>query len=306
MAQPASIISLMRALSLSDAAQTSSALARRLECPVESAELTLQTLSDVFGAAACGADGKWRLLFTPEWLDATFLTSALPKVEVTVTDEPPGTNALAKEAKCNSVFFAEHQTQGRGRRGRNWLAMPGGAVMTSARLSAPQPLAGLSLAVGAALWRALGGNDKLRLKWPNDLLDVDGRKLGGILIETAGADVIVGAGINLVMTETLSRHISRPTSAYRAASRNDCAALVSDTIWQSVAKFATHGLGAFLPDIAAAHYIRPDEEMQFTPSDGSAVRGRFAGVGEEGALLLWRRGGVHRYLSGEVSGVAGS
>jgi BirA family biotin operon repressor/biotin-[acetyl-CoA-carboxylase] ligase len=50
------------------------------------------------------------------------------------------------------------------------------------------------LAAGVAAARACG--DAVRLKWPNDLL-LDGRKLGGILIERSADRCIVGTGVNL-------------------------------------------------------------------------------------------------------------
>ena len=56
----------------------------------------------------------------------------------------------------------------------------------------PNPL--LSLAVGVAAAEACGPG--VRLKWPNDLL-LDGRKVGGILVEASAAKAICGIGINL-------------------------------------------------------------------------------------------------------------
>ncbi|HSS93602.1 MAG TPA: bifunctional biotin--[acetyl-CoA-carboxylase] synthetase/biotin operon repressor, partial [Candidatus Dormibacteraeota bacterium] len=52
----------------------------------------------------------------------------------------------------------------------------------------------LSLAAGVAAAEACGGG--VRLKWPNDLL-LDGRKVGGILVEASPAKVVCGIGINL-------------------------------------------------------------------------------------------------------------
>ena len=90
-----------------------------------------------------------------------------------------------------SVVVAEHQTAGRGRRDRGWEAPPGTALLASIVLK-PSPL--LSLAAGVAAARACG--DRIRLKWPNDLL-LEGRKVGGILIEVHRQRAIVGIGINL-------------------------------------------------------------------------------------------------------------
>ena len=113
----------------------------------------------------------------------------------------------------NCLLVAQEQTQGRGRQGRTWHAQPGSSLTFSLGLSlAPQDWSGLSLAVGVALAQALDPDDgpncdphaepasgsetaapRILLKWPNDLWlrDVQaaggGRKLGGVLIETAHA-----------------------------------------------------------------------------------------------------------------------
>jgi len=50
----------------------------------------------------------------------------------------------------------------------------------------------LPLAAGVAVARLLG----LELKWPNDLL-LARRKVGGILVEATGAELVIGAGLNL-------------------------------------------------------------------------------------------------------------
>jgi len=74
-----------------------------------------------------------------------------------------------------SVLAAEYQTAGRGRRGRTWVAPPGGSLAFSILWkfdAPPAALAGLSLAVGVAVARAADacGTAGLKLKWPNDLI----------------------------------------------------------------------------------------------------------------------------------------
>ena len=87
--------------------------------------------------------------------------------------------------------MADHQTAGRGRLDRRWEAPPGTALLVSFVLE-PRPL--MSLALGVAAAHACG--PRVRLKWPNDLL-LDGRKLGGILVQTTPKKAVCGIGINL-------------------------------------------------------------------------------------------------------------
>ncbi|MCX7844289.1 MAG: biotin--[acetyl-CoA-carboxylase] ligase [Candidatus Bipolaricaulota bacterium] len=91
-----------------------------------------------------------------------------------------------------ALVVAERQTAGRGRLGRAWLSPPGNLYL-SLLLRGPPPHL-LPLRVGVALAQAAGCG---RLKWPNDLLSPDGRKLGGILIEAERHRLLVGVGVNV-------------------------------------------------------------------------------------------------------------
>lgn len=101
------------------------------------------------------------------------------------------TQDLARNLPVGSIVIADHQTAGRGRMERRWEAPPGTALLVSFVLP-PRRL--LSLALGVAAAQACGPD--VRLKWPNDLL-LDGRKLGGILVEVTPGKAVCGIGINL-------------------------------------------------------------------------------------------------------------
>ncbi|MFC4426662.1 biotin--[acetyl-CoA-carboxylase] ligase [Deinococcus navajonensis] len=105
-----------------------------------------------------------------------------------------------------AVVVAERQTAGRGRRGRSWQTTGGTLVFSVLLRCGPrgQPLtlpelALLPLAAGVAVWQAAGVGG---LKWPNDLLSPDGRKLAGILLEAdlrgeEARRAVLGIGINV-------------------------------------------------------------------------------------------------------------
>ncbi len=101
------------------------------------------------------------------------------------------TQDVARDMAVGSIVVAQHQEAGRGRAGRRWEAPPGTAMLASFVLR-PNPI--LSLAAGVAAAEACG--PEVRLKWPNDLL-LEGRKLGGILVEASAAKAVCGIGINL-------------------------------------------------------------------------------------------------------------
>jgi len=98
----------------------------------------------------------------------------------------------------------DHQTAGRGRLERKWEAPPGTSLLVSFVL---EPNRLLSLAAGVAAAEACGVD--VRLKWPNDLL-LDGKKLGGILVEATPSKAICGIGINLKWAPDGASRLDRP------------------------------------------------------------------------------------------------
>jgi len=95
------------------------------------------------------------------------------------------------------VLGADHQTAGRGRRGRTWEAPPDTSILVSVLLRPPAPAVDLvtpavAVAAAAAVEAVVGVAPGL--KWPNDLV-VGRRKLAGILAEASwppGADIASG------------------------------------------------------------------------------------------------------------------
>lgn len=98
---------------------------------------------------------------------------------------------------------ALHQTAARGRRGRVWVNPPGNfaATLVIPTSDAPEKRALRSFVAALALFDALvvvsGRVDGLALKWPNDVL-LTGGKVAGILLESMGAHLAIGIGVNLV------------------------------------------------------------------------------------------------------------
>lgn len=100
-----------------------------------------------------------------------------------------GWERVAADPDCDGlVIFTEHQSAGRGRLGHRWESPRGASVLMSLVLVGPAADLGSDI---LALLTAVAAADAVRsatgvlaeIKWPNDLL-VDGRKLGGILIES--------------------------------------------------------------------------------------------------------------------------
>jgi BirA family biotin operon repressor/biotin-[acetyl-CoA-carboxylase] ligase len=105
-------------------------------------------------------------------------------------------------ATLPAAVVADRQTAGRGRRGAAWWQPPGSLAVSlvvagTVSRDGPRPLWSLACGVAVAeTIRALEPAVEPRVRWPNDV-HVDGRKLAGILVETAAADrAIFGIGVN--------------------------------------------------------------------------------------------------------------
>jgi BirA family biotin operon repressor/biotin-[acetyl-CoA-carboxylase] ligase len=110
--------------------------------------------------------------------------------------------AAAADEPEGAVLVAEHQVAGRGRLDRVWTSPPRAGITVSFLLRPDVPAARrawLPLLTGVALAEAVGEVSGVRasLKWPNDLLAGDGRKLAGILAESHATAVVVGVGLNV-------------------------------------------------------------------------------------------------------------
>ncbi|HUQ85307.1 MAG TPA: biotin--[acetyl-CoA-carboxylase] ligase [Candidatus Limnocylindrales bacterium] len=109
------------------------------------------------------------------------------------------------------VYYADEQTQGRGRSGRKWQSIPGYDVMFSALLKPPQSgifmLSDiLALRTRQGIHSVVGNEVEVELKYPNDLV-VSDKKLAGLLVVSIlnrnqnNRGINVGVGINVHETE---------------------------------------------------------------------------------------------------------
>ncbi len=201
---------------------------------------------------------------------------------------------------------AEQQTAGRGRQGRAWQSPWGNLyASTIVEVSPHDPLApGLALVAAVALEEAVGAvlpdATWLRLKWPNDLL-LDGAKLSGILLERAGAHVVIGIGVNVVDHPALDDRAT--TSLHAAGAIVDAATLLDDLADRFAAWLARWRSGGIAP-VASRWAERAHPQgtvLDVRLPDGLSVRGRFLGLDDGGALLLGLADGTRRVIhAGDV------
>lgn len=260
-------------------------------------------------------------------LDAASLRAALPAAAqariagIEVVDSIDSTNSelLRKQTPAQGIdaLFAGHQTGGRGRQGRAWASPPGSNLYLSVARrfdGALARLGGLSLVAGIAAAEALHalGADTVRVKWPNDLVTIDGatlRKLGGVLVEAdlqgGRPRAVVGLGVNLRMPTTAAAGIDQPWTDLRALlgdalpARDRVAATVLAALAEGLDRFDAEGLAPFLPRFAALDALH-GAEITATIGD-RAHAGVADGIADDGALRLRTDDGERLLRAGEVS-----
>lgn len=279
---------------------------------------------EAYGVPLESVKGKgYRLPGGLELLDAARIQSGLTPLarsflsELDVRQSVDSTNVQAM-ARANAggghgyVCLAEHQTAGRGRRGRQWLSPFGQSLYCSVVVEfegGAAALEGLSLAVGVALVRAvraLGASD-VGLKWPNDVLS-RGRKLAGILLEMTGdpagiCQVVVGVGLNVRVAPGAATAIDQPWTDMNellpGISRNDLAVAMLNELLPLLAHYHLQGFAAYREEWEQAHVFAGQPVRLLTASE--ELHGLAVGVTNTGALRLQIGDTVAEFHGGEVS-----
>jgi BirA family biotin operon repressor/biotin-[acetyl-CoA-carboxylase] ligase len=241
----------------------------------------------------------------------TFTVEVLPSIDSTSSE-------LMRRSRHGWVepvlLVAEEQTAGRGRMGKGWHSKAGQSLTFSLALPlAPAEWSGLSLSVGVSLAQSL--HPEVRLKWPNDLWLQD-RKLGGILVETAGSGegaaaartVVIGVGINIARPDTTAvQSVGSPgTQAFTppagfselrmGVTAGETLALVAPALVRDVLRFGHEGFAAFAQGFSQRDALR-GRRVRLT----DATEGTADGVDAQGALRVQTAQGLRTVHSAEVS-----
>lgn len=141
-------------------------------------------------------------------------------------DKIPSTQTYALDmvaqgtARDHTVILAEAQSAGRGRYRRTWVSHHGNLYASFIFATDERdPRLSYVVAVAVAETMIAFGIDPT-IKWPNDIL-IDGAKVAGILIEYAGAFVIVGIGVNIKTNPTVAEYKTTKLENYSNVSRDE-------------------------------------------------------------------------------------
>ena len=284
----------------------------------------IQTLT-AYGLDIFRIRGKGYCLSRPlELLDETSIRSAIDAdmrhditgIEIFFTTDSTNRQLMNRVGQAGfhgSVAVAEYQSAGRGRRGRHWLSPMGtGICLSVAWRFDPQPetLAALSLAAGVSVARSLHGLGlvEARLKWPNDII-LNGRKLGGILLESRGemagpCDMVLGIGVNYSLPDQLMRTLDQPvtdicSNQRQPVTRNALCGGIINSVLKMFREFAARGFTPFIDQWREYDWFAGKQAQLLMPD--RSYTGKVLGVTRNGLLRMSIQGKVQQFANGELS-----
>lgn len=202
---------------------------------------------------------------------------------------------LSQATPHNVICTTEHQTQGRGRRGQEWVSQPGDicfSLLWKTQISIDK-LSGVSLVTAIAIASALESNDlssSVKVKWPNDIF-CHGKKLGGVLIESTRnqqeTSVIIGIGINQNRLKQNGELGQSAISLSEISDNHLQASIIAKIINQLTEKLQTfqqQGLEPFINDWNK--YDLVSQQMLTVKSNQTEISGVSQGINSKGELLI--------------------
>lgn len=201
------------------------------------------------------------------------------------------------------VVTSKKQSSGRGRRGREWIAIEGNLFASFGLKIDAKYIGELSFIVSLSALEMLkeyNYNLNVKLKWPNDVL-VNDKKISGILIEREGSFFIIGIGINVI------DYPKNVDLLYDAISMKDVN-IQSDRL-DVLNKYIKHLNHCLSEWDANGFEIIKQKWLDNAKSLGKEIivkfendekKGLFSGVDDNGYLLLDIDGSIEKIYAGDV------
>lgn len=187
---------------------------------------------------------------------------------------------------------ADSQDGGRGRMGRTWDSPAGNLfASTIVRLKPLDPPAPtLAFVASLAVYdtvHLIAPECPVVIKWPNDVLSVNGAKLCGVLLERTGDAVIIGIGINLVWSpENLDRAVTNLKSMGALPPHPQAVTeILASNLGTWLRRWRQSGLATITDHWQKkAHPV--GTAISVSLPSGEIEDGLYGGLSDDGALLL--------------------
>lgn len=248
------------------------------------------------------------------------LNKDIKMADVCYEDIIGSTNELAKNeaingAKAWTLFFAEHQTNGKGRFKRKWVSPKGSGIWATILLRPDMEVAystGYSILCGVAIARAIRTVTGLKaeIKWPNDIV-IGGKKVCGILAEMGNKGyyidwIIVGFGINVnIKKQEMDETIAHKATSLAIEKGKTIKRL---KVLTEVIKEFNHLCDTYEKSKSLSFIIDEykllsciiNKDVELIEGE-SSKQGRVIGFGDDGSLLLKVGDNIEKINYGEVS-----
>jgi BirA family transcriptional regulator, biotin operon repressor / biotin---[acetyl-CoA-carboxylase] ligase len=220
-------------------------------------------------------------------------------------------------AAHGEIVIAEHQTQGKGRRGRGWISPAGANLAFSVVLRPevpPSRAAEVTLLAAVAVAETLDeAGAPATIKWPNDV-QLHGKKVAGILTELSADTervqfIVLGVGVNLNAApgDFPPEVAELATSLMVARGQRVPRALFTAALWTRLEDWLDRWTDEGFAPVRAAWRARSSTLGQevVVKGEASELRGVAEDIDDAGALLVRVDGALRRVLAGDVEQVRG-
>ncbi len=265
----------------------------------------------------------YRLAANIRLLEKSKIEQALgSELELIISEQSESTNDTVKAQLRQAaqplvkpiLASTEKQTQGRGRRGRQWVSPYAENLYFSAGFELDLSLAelnGLSLVVGIAITKVLESlSYPISLKWPNDVY-LNGQKVAGVLVELEGGfdspcRIVIGIGLNVnmapcnILTDAIDQEwtsLCQHSGQYE--DRSELLVKLYQQLDLELKDFVKQGFKPFIEQWAKYDHFKQQQVRLLMPN--KEIEGLVVGVDEQGALILDTNEGEQCFIAGEVS-----
>ena len=228
----------------------------------------------------------------------------LPSWDLCYYEETSSTNLKAMEAvkagevQSGTVFVADKQTLGVGRRGTPWQSQARENLLFSAVIETELPpvaIGKVAIAAGLVLAEKLAKySDSITVKWPNDIY-IENKKVAGILVQHVDGFSVIGVGLNVFTTDF-------------PVELNATSLLLEATTELSREDILISILQGLLEKVSLCEYYFPQILKQLEPFDrlsdhwitykeeGAMHQAKVLGIAEDASLIVLKNGKT-RYLT---------
>ena len=265
----------------------------------------------------------YRLIDSPDVMSKAEIESLMETKwagsNVMYYDETDSTNNRAKEEGDNkapngTLFVADMQVAGKGRRGRVWQSPAGSSIYMTillypqlSPLKAPQLTLVMAIAVAEGIKTVTGLDTKI--KWPNDII-VNGRKICGILTEMSTEidyinHVVIGVGINVNQDE-FPEDIQRTASSLKIelghrVKRSELIAAIMKSFEKNYEIFMETKDLSGLQELYNSMLVNLDRDVKVL-EPGNEYEAHALGINKTGELIVRTPKGEEKEIyAGEVS-----